>query len=191
MNTVARALGMLLSVVLVLVALALLVGIVQAAAAIVHGDRHVEVGATVMEFFFLACVVWYVNLVALYSQMRAHNPTDYEEATKGMGFMAFFWSSRSSALLLYQALGELELDQYPQTFQRRVRVMRVASRVLLAAILLSLLGIGGPTCPPLTSIWRVASELPNNLSYDGLVKWCPDELAQCSSRTAVFPRRNS
>jgi len=127
--------------VFMLLAALILIALVHAAAAMVRGEPHTETGGLVGEAFLLACILWYFNLLAIFTQLRVHSLAAYEQATQGKGFMEFCWSSRSLAALLYGALGELDLGKFPPSFQRRVRVMRWASGVLITAILLVVVGI--------------------------------------------------
>ena len=141
MNAISRIAGALMTAVFMLLAAIMAGLLLQAGADIAGGRQHTAVSGLLGEVFALACLLWYFNLMAIFSQLRKLDRAAYDEATGGIGFMAYFWSSRSSASLLYSALCSIEFDNFPSAFRRSVGLMRVGPRILGAALGVMLIGI--------------------------------------------------
>jgi hypothetical protein len=74
---------------------------------------------------------WYLNFMTVYHRLRRIDPEVYALATKDMGFIAFFGSTRSAPTHLHNALAGLDLDRCPASFRWQVRFTLLVNAMLL------------------------------------------------------------
>jgi hypothetical protein len=130
---VTYALGILMTSVMVVLGGLLLLTLLFALGWILKGQPQSTPGALVGEMFLFGWILWYLNLLEVFRQLKKLDPPAYYAATDGVGFIARFWSSRSAGYSLCRSLGALELARYPSRFGRRVRMARLTLRILLSA----------------------------------------------------------
>ena len=135
-HPVVFALGTLMTILMVVVGAVLLLMLVFNLVWFAGGKSHANAQTLSAITFIFVSIAWYLNLAEVFRQLRHLDPGTYEMATAEMGFIAFFWSSRAAGVSLHESLGSLELSQYPRGFRRRVRITRLANRLLLATFCL-------------------------------------------------------
>jgi len=105
---------------------------------IVRGQLKVNVAAIVFETLCAAFVSCLLNLIQTFRVLGRLNPAAYQEATRGMGAVAYIWSSRAAAAFLHRYLLALDCDGLPRSFGRRVRRTIFFDRLCMTAFLLAI-----------------------------------------------------